>query len=147
MMNRARNDIARRKIFPLRRIALHERTQIGRQQHAAFTTNSFADQQTFSARSSQRRRMKLNVFSVCDPRSGSMGHRQAITARADWICRVSINPSQSAGGENRCAREITMHSLLSAIEDVTTVTGDFAIVVQRIARMMWKRDEVNCSRF
>jgi hypothetical protein len=40
-----------------------------------------------------------------------------------------------------------MHSLLSTIEDVTTVTRDIVVVVQRIARMVWKRDEVNGGRF
>src|SRR6185369_3243076 len=127
-------------------IPLHERTQLRRQQHSAFTANSFADQQAFSTRRGECGRMKLNILGIRDSRSGAMGHRQTVTARANGVRRVSIDPAQSAGRENRCAREITMNSLLSAIEDVTTVTRYFAVVVQRIARMMRKRNQIDGSR-
>src|SRR5215213_10031478 len=125
---------------------MHERTQLGCQQLATFATNSFADQQALGARRRECCRMKLNVLGVCDSRSSAMGHRQPVATRADRVRRVSIDPSQTAGGENRRAREVTMHGLFSAIEHVTTMTGDLAVIVQRIARMVWKRDEVDGGR-
>ncbi len=90
--------------------------------------------------------MKLHVLGICDPRAGAMGHRQAVATRADRIRRVAIDSSETASRENRCTREITMHSLLGAIEDVTTVTGNLAIVVEWISRVMRKRDQVDRSR-
>ena len=75
------------------------------------------------------RRMKLNIFGVCDSRSGAMSHREPVSARADRICRVSIDPSKAARSKYRRAREVTMHRLFSAIEDVTTMTRHFAVVV------------------
>src|SRR5262245_31419811 len=111
-MNRARNNVARRKILPLGRVMLHERTQLRSQQHTALTTHSFADQQAFSARRSQCSRMKLNVLSISDSRSGPVGHRQSIAAGTYRIRRVAINPSESARGENRGACEIAVHRLL-----------------------------------
>ena len=47
---------------------------------------------------------------------------EMIAARSDGIRRVSVNPSQPARGENGCVRKVTMHCLLAAIEDVTTMT-------------------------
>ena len=90
--------------------------------------------------------MKLNILGVRDPRSGTMGHREAVTARADRVRRVSIDPSESARGEYRRACEMTMHGLLSAIKDVTTMARDFAVVVQRIARMVRECDEIDGGR-
>ena len=124
---------------------MHKGVKLGRQQHAAFTTNSFADQQTFCAGRREGRWMKLNILGVCDSGPSAMSHREAVTTRADRIRRVSIDPSQSARSENGRVREIAMHGLFSSIEDVTTMTRDFAVVVQRIARMVWKRDEVDRS--
>src|SRR5215210_5914569 len=109
MMNRARSHVARREILPLRRIALHERTQLGGQQHATFTTNSFAYQRAFSARCSECGRMKLDVLGVRDPRSRTMGHPEPVATRADWVRRVAIDSSQSTGREYGRVCEIAMH--------------------------------------
>src|SRR6185369_2734105 len=145
-MDSAGNHVARREILPLGRVAMHERLQIRRQQHTTFTANSFTDQQTLRARSCQRRRMKLNILGIRDARSGPMGHRQTITARADRICSVAIDSSESTGREDRGGCEIAMNRLFSAIEDVASVTGDLAVVVERIARMVRKRDQVDGGR-
>src|SRR5215213_5565111 len=76
-----------------------------------------------------------------------MGHGETVAARAYRIRSVAVDPPEPARGKDRRAREIPMHSLLGAIEDVTAMTGDFAIVVEWIARMMRKGNEVNRGRF
>src|ERR1700754_735633 len=91
--------------------------------------------------------MKLHVLSVRDPRAGAMGHRQTVTSRANRIRSVAIDPSETAGRQHRRACEVAMNSALFAIEDVATVTRDVAIVVEWIARVMRKGDQVNSGSF
>src|SRR5258705_7191269 len=89
--------------------------------------------------------MKLNIFGIRDSCTGSMGHRQAITSSTYWISSIAIDTAQTAGGKNRCVCKVAVHSLLITIEHVAAVTGNCPIIIEWIARVMRKRDQVDCS--
>src|ERR1044072_9286494 len=88
--------------------------------------------------------MKLNILSVRDARASAMGHCETIAPGTDWICCVSVDATQASGRQDRHLGKIPMYSLLRAVKYVRTMTGNWSVVIQWVARVMWKRYEVDC---
>src|ERR1041385_6087587 len=88
--------------------------------------------------------MKLHVLCVRDPRSRAMGHCETITSGTDWICRVSVDATQASGRQDRHLGKIPVYGLLRTIKYVRTMTGNWSVVIEWVARAMWKCYEVGC---
>src|SRR6185369_396407 len=130
MMDGPCHYVAWCEILPLGRIVGHEWLQLGCKQHSSFTSHCFTNQQTFSSRRRQRGRMKLDVLSIGNSRTGAMGHRQAVTSGTKRISSVPIDPSQTTGRKESRVCEIAMDRLLTTIKYITAVTRDRAIIIQ-----------------
>ena len=87
--------------------------------------------------------MKLNILGIGDARAGAIGHRQSIAASARRICSVAIDSSQAARRQHCRSRKVTMNGPLLPIKHVGAVTGDRAVVLQRIARVMRESNQID----
>ena len=111
--HRARDDIARREIFRVRRVALHEALALRIRQITAFAARAFRDQH---ARAVDARRMKLHELHVLQRQARPQNHGVAV-ARAGMRRRAGkIRAPVSAGRENGFLRAEPVQRTVIEIE-------------------------------
>ena len=95
-VNRAGDHVARRQIFPLRRMILHEWLTVPVNQPRPRPSHSLGDQKMNLALEIEGSRMKLNEFSVYHARTCATPSPNRLP-RASWIGRPQIVLAQSTG--------------------------------------------------
>ena len=84
--------------------------------------------------------MELDVLQVNHPRSGAVGHRQAVAARSRGVSGVEENLPQTASRQDHLARQDALHPARRLVEDIRPVAAQSPVDTQRIARVVREGD-------
>ena len=98
LVHRARDDVARREVLQVRRIALHEALAVRVEQDPAFAAHAFGDQHA-GARDAGR--MELPELHVLERNAGARGHAEAVAGVDERVGGRGEDAARAAGGEQR----------------------------------------------
>ena len=98
LVHRAADDVARREILRVRRIALHEALAVAVEEDAALAAHSLGDQH---AGPGDAGRMELPEFHVLQRKPRAGDHAEAVAGVDEGVGAGGENPSGAARGEHR----------------------------------------------
>ena len=139
----ARDDVARRKVLPLRVVTVHERLPLLIDQARARAPHGFRDQEAGRIAVIERRRMELDVFGVDDARAGAVCHRESVAARAGRIRRAQEDLAQAAGGQHGGAGEAAIDLAGALVVDVRADARQRIVHGAPIAALVRRRQQVD----
>ncbi len=111
--HRARDDVARSKIFRRRRVALHEAFALGVHKVSAFAAGAFGDQ---TAGAIDAGRMELHELHVLQRQAGAEHHGVAIASLGVGAGAGQISAAIPAGGQNGLLRTEPMDRAVIEID-------------------------------
>ena len=101
LVHRAADDVARREVLQVRRVALHEALAVAVQQDAALAAHAFGDQH---AGAGDAGRVELPELHVLERHAGARRHAEAVAGVDERIGRRGEDAPGAAGREDRRLR-------------------------------------------
>ncbi len=118
VINRARDDIARRQFGALVEIRHEAIAGFRNQQPSAFAAHRFGDEEVLHLGVEQASRVELHEFHVGDAGASAPRHRNAVAGRAARRGRELIGPPRAAGGQDCRAGGVERDPLGGAIHGI-----------------------------
>ncbi len=101
LVHRPRDDVARRQVLGVRRVALHEALAVAVEQDAALAAHALGDQH---AGAGDAGRVELPELHVLQRDPGARGHAEPVAGVDEGVGRGREDASGAAGGEQRRLR-------------------------------------------
>ena len=138
------NDISGGQREPLV-VAVHELLPVLRLQDGTETADGLGNQERGASRIVEGRRVELDELHVCNARSRSVGHGNAVAGGNNRIGRVEIDLTQSAGTEHDNIGEEHLHPMLRNTQDIRTPAMDGSPGLSSSVCNVVFGDQIDCN--
>ncbi len=139
----ARHHVARRKVLPLRVVAIHERRAVLVHEPRARAADRLGDQEARRVAVVEGRRVELHVLGVDHPGAGAIRHRESVAARAHGVGGAQVDLAEPAGGQDGGAGEAADDLARGLLEHVGAHAGQRVVDGAAVAAVVGRGEQVH----